>query len=55
MDLSPMEIESAEREAWADMFTVLPLALADKQALLELTDPLERLAALEPAVTRNRD
>jgi len=24
-----MEIESAEREAWADMFTVLPLALAD--------------------------
>jgi uncharacterized protein len=33
---------------------LLPLALSDKQSLLELTDPLERLAALEPAVTRER-
>lgn len=32
---------------------MLPLSLTDKQALLELTDPLERLSALEPAVSRN--
>ncbi len=31
---------------------MLPLSLTDKQALLELTDPLERLSALEPAVSR---
>jgi hypothetical protein len=31
---------------------MLPLSLTDKQALLELTDPLERLTALEPAVSR---
>ena len=31
---------------------MLPLSLTDKQALLELTDPLERLPALEPAVSR---
>jgi Lon protease-like protein len=31
---------------------ILPLSLADKQALLEMTDPLERLTALEPAVSR---
>ena len=31
---------------------MLPLSLTDKQALLELTDPLERLTALEPAVGR---
>ena len=32
---------------------MLPLSLTDKQALLELTDPLERLAALEPAINRS--
>jgi hypothetical protein len=31
---------------------MLPLSLADKQMLLEMTDPVERLAALEPAVSR---
>jgi uncharacterized protein len=31
---------------------LLPLPLAEKQALLELTDPLERLSAIEPAVSR---
>jgi Lon protease-like protein len=34
---------------------LLPLSLADRQALLEISDPIERLAALEPAVTRGRD
>ena len=33
---------------------LLPLALADKQTLLELSDPLERLSVLEPAVNRTR-
>jgi len=33
---------------------MLPLSLADRQTLLELTDPLERLTALEPAVSRDR-
>jgi Lon protease-like protein len=33
---------------------LLPLSLSDRQALLELADPLERLAVLEPAVTRGR-
>lgn len=33
---------------------MLPLSLADKQLLLEMTDPLERLDALEPAVSRER-
>jgi Lon protease-like protein len=33
---------------------MLPLSLADKQMLLEMTDPVERLAALEPAVSRER-
>ncbi|HEU4515727.1 MAG TPA: LON peptidase substrate-binding domain-containing protein [Steroidobacteraceae bacterium] len=33
---------------------LLPLSLADRQGLLELADPLERLAVLEPAVTRGR-
>lgn len=32
---------------------MLPLSLPDRQALLELTDPLERLSALEPAVSRD--
>jgi Lon protease-like protein len=34
---------------------LLPLTLADKQTLLELSDPLERLAVLEPAVTRVKE
>jgi hypothetical protein len=34
---------------------MLPLSLADKQILLELNDPIERLAALEPVVTRDRE
>jgi len=33
---------------------LLPLSLGDRQSLLELTDPVERLAVLEPAVTRAR-
>jgi Lon protease-like protein len=33
---------------------LLPLSLADRQTLLELADPLERLAVLEPAVTRSQ-
>jgi Lon protease-like protein len=33
---------------------LLPLALSDKQSLLELSDPLERLSVLEPAVNRAR-
>jgi Lon protease-like protein len=33
---------------------LLPLSLGDRQTLLELNDPLERLAALEPAVARSR-
>lgn len=33
---------------------MLPLSLADKQLLLEMMDPLERLDALEPAVSRER-
>jgi Lon protease-like protein len=50
-------VERRDDAAWISnrLAELLPLALADKQALLELTDPLERLAALEPAVTRNRD
>lgn len=31
---------------------LLPLALRDKQALLELDDPLERLAVIAPAIRR---
>ena len=33
---------------------LLPLSLGDRQTLLELNDPLERLAVLEPAVARSR-
>ena len=33
---------------------LLPLSLTDRQALLEIVDPLERLAVLEPAVRRAR-
>lgn len=49
-------VERRDDAAWISnrLAELLPIALADKQALLELTDPLERLAALEPAVTRSR-
>ena len=46
-------VERRDDAAWVSnrLAEILPLALGDKQALLELSDPLERLAALEPAVT----
>jgi uncharacterized protein len=49
-------VERREDAAWIGnrLAEMLPLSLADKQMLLELTDPLERLAALEPAVNRDR-
>lgn len=49
-------VERREDAAWIGnrLAEMLPLSLADKQMLLELTDPLERLAALEPAVSRDR-
>ena len=47
-------VEMLDDAAWVGnrLAELLPLSLSDKQALLELTDPLERLAALEPAVSR---
>ncbi len=49
-------VERREDAAWIAnrLAELLPLSLADKQSLLELADPLERLSALEPAVTRSR-
>ena len=49
-------IEQRDDAAWIAnrLAELLPLTLADKQTLLELQDPLERLDALEPAVTRSR-
>ena len=49
-------VERREDAAWVAnrLAEILPLALGDRQALLELADPLERLAVLEPAVTRSR-
>ncbi len=49
-------VERRDDAAWVSnrLAEILPLALGDKQALLELSDPLERLAALEPAVARGR-
>jgi Lon protease-like protein len=48
-------VETRDDAAWIAnrLAELLPLALADRQALLVLTDPLERVAALEPAVARN--
>jgi Lon protease-like protein len=45
-----------EDAAWVAnrLAELLPLSLADRQTLLELADPLERLSVLEPAVTRSR-
>lgn len=47
-------VEMRDDAAWVGnrLAEMLPLSLADKQALLELTDPLKRLTALEPAVSR---
>ena len=47
-------VEMRGDAAWVGnrLAEMLPLSLTDKQALLELTDPLERLTALEPAVSR---
>ena len=47
-------VEMRDDAAWVGnrLAEMLPLSLTDKQALMELTDPLERLAALEPAVSR---
>ena len=49
-------VELREDAAWIGnrLAEMLPLSLADKQMLMELTDPLERLAAIEPAVNRDR-
>jgi Lon protease-like protein len=49
-------VELREDAAWIGnrLAEMLPLSLSDKQMLLELTDPLERLAAIEPAVNRDR-
>ena len=50
-------VERRDDAAWVGnrLAELLPLSLTDRQALLELSDPLERLAVLEPAVTRSRD
>ena len=47
-------VEVRADAAWVGnrLAEMLPLSLTDRQALLELTDPLERLTALEPAVSR---
>ena len=47
-------VERRDDAAWVGnrLAELLPLSLGDKQALLELTDPLERLSALEPAISR---
>jgi uncharacterized protein len=49
-------VERRDDAAWVAnrLAELLPLTLADKQTLLELADPLERLSVLEPAVTRSR-
>ncbi|HEX9707780.1 MAG TPA: LON peptidase substrate-binding domain-containing protein [Steroidobacteraceae bacterium] len=49
-------VEWREDAAWIAnrLAELLPLSLADRQTLLELADPLERLSVLEPAVTRSR-
>lgn len=50
-------VERRDDAAWVAnrLAELLPLGLADRQALLELADPLERLAVLEPAIKRGRD
>ena len=50
-------VEIRDDAAWIGnrLSELLPLSLAEKQTLLELTDPLERLSALEPAVSRESE
>lgn len=50
------QVERREDAAWVGnrLAEMLPISLADRQALLEMTDPIERLAALEPALSRER-
>jgi len=49
-------VERRNDAAWIAnrLAELLPLSLGDRQTLLELNDPIERLAALEPAVARSR-
>jgi Lon protease-like protein len=49
-------VERRGDAAWVGnrLAELLPLSLTDRQALLELTDPLERLVVLEPAVSHSR-
>jgi Lon protease-like protein len=49
-------VERRGDAAWVGnrLAELLPLSLTDRQTLLELTDPLERLVVLEPVVTRSR-
>jgi len=51
-----LHVERREDAAWVAnrLSELLPLSNADRQSLLELADPLERLSVLEPAVTRGR-
>lgn len=55
-DDSYRHVQRRDDAAWVAnrLAELLPLSLADRQALLELSDPIERLAVLEPVVTRNR-
>ncbi len=47
-------VERRDDAAWIGnrLAEMLPIALGDKQSLMELTDPLERLSALEPTINR---
>jgi Lon protease-like protein len=49
-------VETRDDASWIAnrLSELLPLSLPDRQALLELADPLERLAVLEPAVKTGR-
>ena len=49
-------VERRDDAAWIAnrLAELLPLSLTDRQTLLELADPLERLAVLEPAVAQSR-
>ncbi|HEU5468576.1 MAG TPA: LON peptidase substrate-binding domain-containing protein [Steroidobacteraceae bacterium] len=49
-------VERRDDAAWVAnrLAELLPLSLADRQTLLELADPVERLSVLEPVVTRSR-
>jgi Lon protease-like protein len=48
-------VERRDDAAWIAnrLAEILPLSPTDRQTLLELADPLERLAVLEPAVSRS--